>query len=345
MKDYTSYLDNTNVKTFLALIRYTEGANYNTLFGGETFNDYIDHPRRKITKRLGGKMLTSSAAGAYQFLESTWNDCAGTLSLPDFTPRSQDIAAVFLIDRRGALTSVLSGDWKDAIYGCNKEWASLPGSPYGQPTKSLSVCLLYIESLLKGGVGSTQSTFPETKTTGETNMAPFLAAAIPILMEAAPDLIRVFGKGEQSEKNAIVAEKVADIAKKVTGEFNIEAATQTIQANPEYTNKFKDAIQNEWYELVEAGGGGIAAARVANDSYLKPEAKDFWKAPAFWVSNILMSMVFMLLVDVFYVHPERYDGNLQVQVVTALLLIIGMVSSYWLGTSASSQRKTELMNK
>lgn len=28
-----------------------------------------------------------------------------------------------------------------------------------------------------------------------------------------------------------------------------------------------------------------------------------------------------------------------------LLLIISMVSSYWLGTSASSQRKTELMSK
>ncbi len=74
-------------------------------------------------------------------------------------------------------------------------------------------------------------------------------------------------------------------------------------------------------------------------------AMAFWKTPAFWISAILMSMVFMLLVDVFYVHPERYDGNLQTQVVTALLLIIGMVSSYWLGTSASSQRKTELMSK
>jgi muramidase (phage lysozyme) len=345
MKDFTIYLDNSNVKAFLSLIRYTEGANYNTLFGGDVFYDYKDHPRIKITKSLGGRPITSTAAGAYQFLSRTWDGCAKALSLPDFTPQSQDLAALYLVDRRGALNSVLTGNFKDAIYGCNKEWASLPGSPYGQPTKTLPVCLAYIDSVLKGGVGSTQQTFPETKSTGETNMAPFLAAAIPILMEAAPDLIRVFGKGEQSEKNAVAAEKVAAIAKQVTGEFTIEAATQTIQSNPEYTNKFKDAIQSEWYELVEAGGGGIAAARVANDAYLKPDAKDFWKAPAFWVSNTLMSMVFMLLVDVFYVHPERYDGNLQVQVVTALLLIIGMVSSYWLGTSASSQRKTELMNK
>ena len=81
------------------------------------------------------------------------------------------------------------------------------------------------------------------------------------------------------------------------------------------------------------------------EAYLRQDALAFWKTPAFWISAILMSMVFMLLVDVFYVHPERYDGNLQTQVVTALLLIISMVSSYWLGTSASSQRKTELMSK
>jgi muramidase (phage lysozyme) len=345
MKDYTTYLKDKNVLAFLALIKYTEGANYNTLFGGGLFSDFSDHPRNKITKTLAGNPITSSAAGAYQFLAGTWDECAKALSLPDFSPTSQDLAAVYLIDRRQALEDVLGGNWKEAIYGCNREWASLPGSPYGQPTKSLAVCLAYVDSFLKGGVGSTQNTFQETNSTGETNMAPFLAAAIPILMEAAPALIRVFGKGEQTEKNAVTAEKVVAIAKQVTGQLTIEGAATKIQTDPEYTTKFNSAIQDNWYELVESGGGGIAAARAANDVYLKPDALPFWKAPAFWISNMMMSMVFMLLSDVFYVHPERYDGNLQVQVVTALLLIIGMVSSYWLGTSASSARKTELMGK
>jgi len=345
MKDYTTQLQDKNVLAFLALIKYTEGANYNTLFGGGLFSDYSDHPRHKITRSLAGNPITSSAAGAYQFLTKTWDECAAALALPDFSPESQDKAAVFLIDRRGVLDEVLQGNWEKAILGCNREWASLPGSPYGQPTKTLRTCLSYLDSVLKGGVGSTQQSFQKTNTTGETNMAPFLAAAIPILMEAAPTLIRIFGNGEQSEKNAVAAEKVVAIAKKVTGEITIEEAATKIQTEPEYTSKFNTAIQADWYELVESGGGGIAAARAANDVYLKPDTQPFWKAPAFWVSNMMMSMVFMLLSDVFYVHPERYDGNLQVQVVTALLLIIGMVSSYWLGTSASSARKTELMGK
>jgi len=344
MKDYTTQLQDKNVLAFLALIKYTEGANYNTLFGGGTFSDFSDHPRHKITKNLAGNPITSSAAGAYQFLIKTWDECAKALNLPDFSPTSQDLAAIYLIDRRGALDNVLAGNWEKAIYGCNREWASLPGSPYGQPTKSMAVCLNYINTKLTGGVGSGQQPFPEP-TTGETNMAPFLAAAIPILMEAAPSLIRVFGKGEQSEKNAVAAEKVAAIAKQVTGALTIEEAATKIQTQPEYTNEFNNAIQSNWYELVESGGGGIAAARAANDAYLKPDAQPFWKAPAFWVSNTMLSMVFMLLTDVFYVHPERYDGNLQTQVVTAVLLIVSIVSSYWLGTSASSQRKTELMSK
>jgi glycerol uptake facilitator-like aquaporin len=176
-------------------------------------------------------------------------------------------------------------------------------------------------------------------------MVPFLAAAIPILLEAAPNLIRIFGTGEQAEKNAKAAETVAALAKQVTNEVTIEGAATKIQTNPEYKDLFNNAIQENWYSLVEAGDGGIASARAANDMYLKPESQSFLKSPAFWISNTMMSMVFMLLVDVFYVHPNTYDGNLKVQIVTALLVIIGMVSSYWLGTSASSARKTELMSK
>ena len=149
MRDYAALLANANVQAFLALIRYTEGAGYHTLFGGEQVASLDDHPRRAITRTLGGKPITSTAAGAYQFLSRTWDECARALSLPDFSPRNQDIAALFLTDRRGALDHVISGQWKSAILGCNKEWASLPGSPYGQPTKTMDKCLAYIETQIR----------------------------------------------------------------------------------------------------------------------------------------------------------------------------------------------------
>jgi len=127
-------VDNPNVQAFLVLIRTGEGTigpnGYRTLFGGGLFADFSDHPRRAIT-RSG---ITSTAAGAYQFLSKTWDEMAAKYNLPDFGPASQDIAAVGLIKRRGALADVMAGRFRAAIDKCNLEWASLPGSPYGQPT-------------------------------------------------------------------------------------------------------------------------------------------------------------------------------------------------------------------
>lgn len=163
MKNYDDVLGNERCRAFLALIRKTEGAGYSTLFGGGTFASYADHPRQRISRPLGGRMLTSTAAGAYQFLSRTWDECAAACGLKDFSPASQDAAALFLIDRREALDDVLSGDWPAAIAKCNKEWASLPGSPYGQPTRPLAECLAFLDRAapiptkamapVEGGVG------------------------------------------------------------------------------------------------------------------------------------------------------------------------------------------------
>lgn len=130
-----------NVAAFLSMIRHAEGTagpqGYRTLFGGGTFDHFADHPRGRVTATLGGKPITSSAAGAYQILERTWDEVQAALDLPDFSPASQDAAAVYLIRRRGALEDVRAGRFEAAIAKVAKEWASLPGSPYGQPLKSI----------------------------------------------------------------------------------------------------------------------------------------------------------------------------------------------------------------
>lgn len=140
--EVTAVSSDANVQAFLQMIRIGEGTagpnGYRTLFGGGLFDSFADHPRRAITARLGGKPITSTAAGAYQFLSTTWDECKRALSLPDFSPDSQDRAAVFLIGRRRALEDVRAGRFEAAVSKCAKEWASLPGSPYGQPVKTLA---------------------------------------------------------------------------------------------------------------------------------------------------------------------------------------------------------------
>jgi len=131
-------LRDRNVQAFLRVIRRGEGTadegGYKRLFGGGTFSSFADHPRTVVAK----SGYRSSAAGAYQAMTSTWDETAKIMGLPDFSPASQDLFAVGRIAARGALADVIAGRLETAISRCANEWASLPGSPYGQPVISMA---------------------------------------------------------------------------------------------------------------------------------------------------------------------------------------------------------------
>lgn len=133
-----------NVRKFLCLITYTEGTDkhgkpYNCMFGHKYFDDLSTHPN---IKQPFGKNNFSTAAGRYQILYKTFKG----LKMKDFSPESQDKGAIELIKGRKAYGDIISGDWESAINKCNKEWASLPNSPYGQPTHKMEDCLLFLKS-------------------------------------------------------------------------------------------------------------------------------------------------------------------------------------------------------
>lgn len=121
----------------LGTIAFAEGthAHYNYTFAYRTFSSYRDHPRIRV---CAGDYC-STAAGRYQILSGTWSGIRSGLS--DFSPPNQDQAALRLIRGRG-VTNIDGIDTYDefaaAIRKLNREWASLPGSPYGQPVKTMS---------------------------------------------------------------------------------------------------------------------------------------------------------------------------------------------------------------
>jgi lysozyme len=130
-------------RALLNTIRYAEGTwaeghqvGYRILFGGSLFDSLDRHPNRVMrTARYA-----SAAAGAYQFMPFTWDMVSRALGIPDFQPDSQDQGALFLIQRRGALSLADRGEMTpDLAARLAPEWASFPTlaghSYYGQPVK------------------------------------------------------------------------------------------------------------------------------------------------------------------------------------------------------------------
>ena len=149
-----------NVSAFLHMLQSSEHvyprdvenqAAYSTFYGGSTFSNFADHPvntREKVGVRLSDAQCrasgfkpgcVSTAAGAYQFIKPTW-DRIRSISprLPDFSPASQDAAAVRLLNQIGALTLIEIGDIEGAVAKASKTWASLPGSTAQQNPRQLA---------------------------------------------------------------------------------------------------------------------------------------------------------------------------------------------------------------
>ena len=291
INDLARWLDGSaNLRAFLRMLRHGEGTSaddgYRVMFGGERFDSFADHPRRKITRQLGGKPITSTAAGAYQFLERTWDGLVRQYGFADFSPRNQDLGAVALILGRGALQDVLAGRFDEAVRKCNREWASLPDSPYGQPVIGWDKARALYQQ--HGGlfgqdgpaVPSTPAPAQDTPSTPAivtkgSFMAPFIAAVLPALLDLVPKLGTLFASGsETSERNIKAAQIVVDTAKAAIGAKNEQDLLEQIKSDPGAADQVRQAIESKWYEITEVGGG-IAAARAANEKYLEPGTPGF----------------------------------------------------------------------
>ena len=123
------------------VIRSGEGTlgdtGYTTQFTGTQFTDTSQHPRQI---RSSGD-LSSDAAGAYQFLSTTWDGAKNALGLKDFSPESQEKAGRYLAQQRGVDTSRVyqtKEEFKQAMDLLAPEWASLPYS--GKSPSGHDIC-------------------------------------------------------------------------------------------------------------------------------------------------------------------------------------------------------------
>ena len=128
-------------RALLNTIRYAEGTwkegadiGYRVMFGGSLMKTLERHPDR-VNYTSG---YASAAAGAYQFMPATWRIAVRALDLVGFGPHAQDQAALYLIQKRGAMNLADGGVLTPQLAAkLAPEWASFPTmrgySYYGQP--------------------------------------------------------------------------------------------------------------------------------------------------------------------------------------------------------------------
>jgi muramidase (phage lysozyme) len=96
-KDLTGSMLTNNQRNLLDTVADKEASDYNVIVGGGTFDDYSKHPNIVGMVTAFGP---STAAGKYQITKSTWDKVAPKLGLTDFSPESQDQAALYLAQER-----------------------------------------------------------------------------------------------------------------------------------------------------------------------------------------------------------------------------------------------------
>ena len=170
-------------RALLNTIAATESAGrYNVRYGGngdKTFQDFSDHPRVAEPITSGPDVgKTSTAAGRYQFIASTWDAQKQKLGLKDFSPANQDTAAWDLAQTeykartgKDLLTTLKSGNTADVLPALSGQWSSLPGGrqPAGR----------YMAPAANGGPGFTAE---------DVQRNPFLLSAYVRTLASDPEL-------------------------------------------------------------------------------------------------------------------------------------------------------------
>lgn len=354
-------LEDSNVRAFLAVIDLGEHGphaddewRYRTMFGGGLFDaPPWQHPNRK--NAAAG--LVSTAAGRGQFLAGTWADLVAIYGFPDFSPPCQDEAMVALVTRRDALDDVIEGRFEVAIEKCAREWASLPGSPYGQPVLDIDAAARrYLErgGQLSGERKPAESFNPdslETEHYGDAvtestvqpeevnTMSPIVLPLLQVAAQFIPQLAEKFSSGSEVAKRNIAAGKVlADAITTATNSPNLQAAVEKMQADPDAVKAAKVAVAQQWPELFEVGGGIDEARKAAASVEQIPP----WKNPAVWFMGAFIPLIYGAAYLV--LTGERFSQDAKMMVVTAIFSgLLAAGTGFFLGSSLGSQRKTPMI--
>lgn len=191
-------------------------------------------------------------------------------------------------------------------------------------------------ALFLSGTNIPEPAFPQ-----ETEMAPFLVAAIPGLIAALPEFAKIFSKPDVAERNVEAVVKASEIVMQATGASNVQEAVEKVQDNPEVAEAANEALRMNRAELMDAlerawdkDEVSIAAAR----QFSREDTPVIGR----WLFVHLLSVLLVLMgggaaIAVLFTSADQTERAMALQA----LLLVGFASvvAFWLGSSRSSQMK------
>jgi muramidase (phage lysozyme) len=358
-----------NVQAMLRVIREAESNQtddaYYIRWGGGRVTDLTQHPGNSVEAQdRTGRTIRSSATGAYQFLSSTWNDVASVYGIADFSPASQDAAAVALIHRAGALDDVQAGRLEAAIGKLNVVWAGLPGNRYGQGgitmQRARNTWAKYGGQLAAEPAQEAapvveserppQAPQPAYDDFGQPVRNPEASMPAPIAATVAaaivPELIKLlpWARAEAKGVNTqAVQQAIVEAAKAAASRSTLEEAATVVTTDPAAQARFVQAVAVRWQDIAPAMQFEEQSRKDARKwadevTSTGPE----WRQIGFGVVISLLALTVVLGGGVMFyqfMHADNVSGEQKGMILGALLAAFSSVLSYFFGSSASSRAK------
>lgn len=348
-------LYNQNVLAFLAVIRRGESSltddAYWILNGGDRIDDLSRHPFDGVRSPPG------RAAGAYQFLGTTWAGLRQQYpqDMPDFGPASQNFAAVADIAGRGALDDIIAGRFEAAVVKLRPEWTSLPGAAENNSKWTMDAAKAIYSQF--GGLYEPQRVSESTSAV-EAPAAPtgapmpilaLLSAFGPIIAQLIPQIATIMQpKGEVAQRNVALAQVAFDTITKAAGAVNVQDAVDKMKADADLTAKVTQAVVTQ-PEIIDTLtiGPDIEKARAANDRWVSAVATDPWyviivKAlfnPVMVVTVLTIPLVYIIVMRL-VAFMDKVSADVIAQTIGTIIgLVLGGVMGFWMGQTYQQTRQ------
>jgi putative chitinase len=171
-----------------------------------------------------------------------------------------------------------------------------------------------------------------------------IAALAPSIVSAIPQLAKVWGSSgsEVAQRNIKTVEIATEAIVQATQATNLQDAVEKITSDPAAAQAAQKAVSEVWFEITEAGSGGIAAARKA-DAEAAGHDGPWWqilRSPSFWALLLLLPLVYILVLSlVGLIGAASWSDDVRAGLAGSIIsaIIGGSVGYYW-GQTTSRNR-------